>query len=1354
MNSRWIKALRSSEMVWPLLLLLLGLCLTLVVSLWSKRQLEYRLQAELERSSLRVSNDITQRFNYAYRGLVGVRGMFASRGQVSRQEFQAYMASLDLVNEFHGVRGFGFIQQVGRDGLSAFVAAQRADDAPQFSVYQLGDKGQAELYVISLIVPVNANARAEGLDVGSEPLRRAAIQRAIDTGEPIMTPAISLVQDDRKTPGVLLYLPYYKAGASLESAAERRAALRGVLYAPIVMSELLHATAEFSSQQIHFELFEGATAGAKETLYYDSGNHLAKPGSGQSVGSEHLHLISQALPLFGQALSLRVHSLPAFEAMFDHTVPWLIWVAGTLLSAAGALLLRLQTSGLQRSEQRAREMTKQLRQEEERWRDFSASASDWFWETDAEHFYTFISESFERFYGLPVAHWLGRNSRVLLETDTLNAPEVIKERLLNLEKHLPLERTERQMRVADGSVRWLINSGVPKFDADGRFCGYRGNGTDITKRKNAEAAAALLVADISSLNQRLTLATDSAQIGIWDLDILEDKLHWDMRMYALYGMREEDFSGAYAAWRAGLHPDDVASSDTAFAQALRGEKDIDAEFRIVWPNGTVRHLQANALVLRDDKGAPLRMIGINYDITERKRIEAHMTEAHLQADSANLAKSNFLANMSHEIRSPLNAILGLAYLLEQASLAQEPRQMVRKIRDSGRLLLGIITDILDVSKIEAGQLQVEQSSFVLSTLIDKVAVATRLAIERKNIELIISPLPLGIGRIVGDALRLQQVLTNLCSNAAKFTPSGRIELRIDLQCRDDGAELLRFAVMDTGIGIAPEAQECVFSAFAQADSSTSRRFGGSGLGLTICRQLVSLMGGEIGVVSELGKGSEFWFSLPLQRAASASYAFPTHVVALIVDDRAIAMDATRALALSLNWNVSVVDSGAAAVAHVLACKADGLPNVVVLDWEMPGMDALAAARAIRAAVPLAECPIVLMATASALTALADQAGVEEVDARLAKPVTSSSLYNAVMQGWRHRAKLVGGTPPELQTANEGLAGVRLLVVDDSDINRDVAKRILEGEGALVALAEDGQQAIDWLLAHPLEVDLVLMDVQMPVLDGMEATRRLRCLPEFDELPIVALTAGAFKTQQQDAMAAGMTEFVSKPFDVALTVALIRRLRRPSKLSAVTPVLVMDAAQGLAIWSDLPIYQTYLRRFAGSHSDDVETIRARLASSDRPGAAALAHKLSGVAANLALPETRRAAQQAERLLATQDDAEPALAELSNALAAVLAEIHRYAPPVEAASAAVDAAGLAAPALSAAAQAALKKQLAQFLLALDSDDPVRIKSELKALEQLLPAPALAALWLSVLGYDFRAAEAQTQQLAIAYALDFGE
>jgi len=325
--------------------------------------------------------------------------------------------------------------------------------------------------------------------------------------------------------------------------------------------------------------------------------------------------------------------------------------------------------------------------------------------------------------------------------------------------------------------------------------------------------------------------------------------------------------------------------------------------------------------------------------------------------------------------------------------------------------------------------------------------------------------------------------------------------------------------------------------------------------------------------------------------------------------------------------------------------------VVVLDWHMPGMDGLATARLIRDGVSENECPIVIMASSHSHTSLSAQTGIEMVDAILHKPVTLSGLYNAVMEAQSRRTAKAGALSDFSQATSDSLAGIRVLVVDDSDINREVAERILVGQGAVVSLAEDGQQAIDWLQAHAGEVDIVLMDVQMPVLDGIEATRRLRRIPQFVGLPIVALTAGAFKSQHDAALAAGITHFVSKPFDVPSTIALILRLCRPLSqtlptASIRTPMVatvstvaaepspaiqIMDMAKGLALWADTPTYQSYLRHFVNDYSEAAVVIQTSLTQGDRVSAAALAHKLSGVAANLALTHTHQAAQALEQVL---------------------------------------------------------------------------------------------------------------------------
>jgi len=658
------------------------------------------------------------------------------------------------------------------------------------------------------------------------------------------------------------------------------------------------------------------------------------------------------------------------------------------------------------------------------------------------------------------------------------------------------------------------------------------------------------------------------------------------------------------------------------------------------------------------------------DISAQKQAEEAMLLARDASEAANRSKAEFLANMSHEIRSPLNAILGMAWLLERDGLDGEALLMARKIRAAGQSLLGIINDVLDVSKIEAGHMTIERAPFRLADVIEKIAASMGVAAHDKPIEVRIGPLPDGVDQVMGDALRLEQVLVNLTSNAIKFTAQGTVELTSALESRDGDAAVLCFCVRDTGIGIAPEVQEAIFSAFAQADSSTTRRFGGTGLGLTICRQLVRLMGGSLRLTSGLGQGSAFSFTVPLQLLPASAPSSPDMqgLRVLLADGKADTRAAVAAVAQGLGWSVHAVSGGQAALEHALACAEDARPGVILLAARMPDLDGEATARALREHLPPQDCPIVILAASGAPATAPARRHTDPAnpaDAILNEPVTASSLYNATMEARRRRAEAAGLDAGHAALGERVLAGVRVLVVDDSDINRDVVNHILCDQGALPSFACDGQQALDWLLAHPSDVDIVLMDVQMPVMDGLQATRALRQLPQFQDLPVVALTAGAFRTQRTAALEAGVNHFISKPFDVPQTIALIARAHRrhAQGLPALPPVMaeaalpvrtggaapVIDLAQGMAQWLDEAPYRQHLSHFGNTYRNTVGAMRALLAANARGDAAALAHKLAGVAGSLALPATLQAAQQAEQLLHGGDDASAALDALEQALA---------------------------------------------------------------------------------------------------------
>ncbi len=778
--------------------------------------------------------------------------------------------------------------------------------------------------------------------------------------------------------------------------------------------------------------------------------------------------------------------------------------------------------------------------------------------------------------------------------------------------------------------------------------------------------------------------------------------------------------------------------------------------------------------------------------SELERVNQMLLIRTEDAEAANRAKASFLANMSHEIRSPMNAILGLAYLLDQKQLAGEPADLVKKICNAGRSLQAIINDVLDFSKIEAGRMELEHVPFQLDEMLDNLASIMAANVGNKDLELVIAPSPHVKGQLLGDVLRLEQVMVNLTSNAIKFTEHGSIMVCISLLEQDDKVANLRFSVRDSGIGIALEKQAKIFAPFTQADISTTRRFGGTGLGLSICRYLVLQMGGEIGVVSEAGQGSEFWFTIPFEWSEAKQSALPdmARLEVLIVDDSEIARENLSQIASSIGWDASKAGSGDVAIQmldYKLDHKLGGKENydVLLVDWKMPVMDGLAMASTIRHNHTDVNSPIILMVTAYSRDELLAQSEIEVVDGILSKPVTSSSLYNGVAEALFRRGR-VGGSSLKKGRAYKGkrIPGVRVLVVDDSEINREVAQRILEDDGARVSMVNDGQAALDWLSQHPDLVDVVLMDVQMPVMDGYEATRLLRARADTAKLPIIALTAGVFKTQQEAAREVGMNAFIAKPFNVEELMTTIQQLThcQPEFILGEGLSEVGEAAEnsaeladtvglvaqfenlpgiavdrGMSVWRDAALYRKFLLKFLNEYADCASRLSAYYASDEPAAARALLHKMKGAAGNLALIDIEAAAAELE-------SSEPGfeldsalkrlqiVMEFSSASIAVFtAEVAKRDP-----QAAPEDAGPAAPLILAASaentaeQSAgqmatqVAAQLDELMRALDTDNPDSANRILDILIPMLPADALAKVSRCVDDFDFRAAEALVRSL----------
>ena len=1507
-------------------------CLGLVVSAvaaWSlARRAQADAQADFSRRSEQITTEVVQRLSASVFGLKGARGAYAASEQVDRQEFKAFVGSMDLQREFPGNRGFGWVDRVPRAELEGYLDRVRAGDSPGLVLRQFGEQQGDVLYIVRYIEPEALSPKSMGADMGSDPRPRTAIEHAIASGETTLSPTVPLERDGRSAPGFLMFLPVYKGGVLPATEAERQAQLLGVLYAPLIARDVLAGVTGAAEDMVTFQLFAGQAE--PQVGNWIAGVHAIAGGRGLTETAEP-RLVAPAaftqqlrFEVYGQYFTLHTSSTRAFEQSVPLLPAFALLLLGILLTLALAWMSTQSVRARLKAEALANSMTIDL----QRLAVMAQRTSNAVVITDTQRCITWVNEGFERVTGYSMSEVVGQRPGKFLQfegTDerelarlraALNAGEPYLGELLNrgkdgrvywieleiqqlksesgeflgfmaIENDITerrnsaealqasqafLDRTGRiggiggwamnmttmEMRWTDQTCRiherepghrpsmeealsyfaadarllveaafkWCWQTGeafdleLPLVTAQGRAIWVRAVGErdvrdgvshglvgamqDITARKQLadamERTNELLTNVIESLPCALSVIDANGLLQLANTEFgrlfglpahlcqpgvtrFEDMVRFNARRgdfgpgdpeqqvrdlihAAVTAGRKQQFertmpSGDVIELRRGQMDKggfvttyvDISARLQAQAQARRAHEMLssalevtgaglvifDPSDRLVFCNDRYRELyneiahllkpgalfedivRANLALqeplaaqgrreewvaerVRDHRlgGEWERRIpgGRTLRVVERALPDGHVVSFRIDitdvvrateaAEAASRSKSQFLANMSHEIRTPMNAILGMLSLLQRTPLTLRQLDYAGKTESAARSLLGLLNDILDFSKVEAGKLVLDPHPFGVDQLMRELAVVLSASVGEKEIEVLFDIDPAVPPVLFGDALRLRQILVNLAGNAIKFTQFGEVVIALRGRRSGIGQLVLDVVVRDTGIGIAPENQARIFEGFTQAEATTTRRFGGTGLGLVICQRLVGLMGGELRLQSQLGRGTEFSFSIVL--------GVPRHTVAdglpapagpaldvLIVDDNDLARDTLASMARANGWSVESVDSGEAAIECLSRAREQGRRfDAVFMDWHMPGMDGWESARRLKVA-PLREAmDLLIMVTAHGRELMESKNFSEKnlLDGYLIKPVTGSMLVDALQTA---RAERDGVATPPVSQAQEGvLQDLRILLVEDNETNQQVAVELLAGEGARVTVAGNGRIAVDLLAADSTAFELVLMDVQMPVMDGYTATRCIREELGLHTLPVIAMTANAMASDRETCLQAGMNDHVGKPFDLTQLLRTIRQhvprsadlpaieLHEQAALAAVNVPAAAQAladAQGVELQAALhrlggspKAYARFLERFIDDLPRQVAELQTSVAAGDFKSGARVAHTLKGLAGTLGISSLVEHSFRAEKALAAArqtahvEDALKPLADFNtDALVALLAAL---------------------------------------------------------------------------------------------------